>query len=259
MIGNDNYVFICGDFGGVWEINRLNSEEPKNERYGLNWLDSKPFTTLIVPGNHENYDRLTGIIDERLLNSWLYEKMPAPEKEKLRRGYPRMFWNGGYVRELRPHVLMLEPGVFMINGMKCFVYGGARCHDIQGGILNPTEYFSENEFNEAYKRTCKKGLLFRVKGISWWEQEEPGEEFEEEAWKALDTVGWKVDFVFTHDCPASDRVCLGYEEDTRLTSFLEKVKQKIDYKHWFFGHLHDNRTLPGGKDHLLYEQIIRIQ
>ena len=59
--------------------------------------------------------------------------------------------------------------------------------------------------------------------------------------------------------PASDRVCLGYEEDTRLTSFLEKVKQKIDYKHWFFGHLHDNRTLPGGKDHLLYEQIIRIQ
>lgn len=137
MIGNDNYVFICGDFGGVWEINRLNSEEPKNERYGLNWLDS-----------------------------WLYEKMPAPEKEKLRRGYPRMFWNGGYVRELRPHVLMLEPGVFMINGMKCFVYGGARCHDIQGGILNPTEYFSENEFNEAYKRTCKKGLLFRVKGIS---------------------------------------------------------------------------------------------
>ena len=37
--------------------------------------------------------------------------------------------------------------------------------------------------------------------------------------------------------PASDRVCLGYEEDTRLTSFLEKVKQKTNFKHWFFGHL----------------------
>ena len=71
MIGDDNYVVICGDFGGVWEINRFNSEEPKNEHYGLDWLDSKPFTTLIVPGNHENYDRLTGITDERLLNSWL--------------------------------------------------------------------------------------------------------------------------------------------------------------------------------------------
>lgn len=258
MEGDDNYVVICGDFGGVWETNRFCTEEPKKERYALDWLDQKPFTTLVVPGNHENYDRLTGITDKKLLNCWLYEKMPEAEKQKLREGYPRAVWNGGFVRVLRPHVLMLEPGVFTIHGKKCFVYGGARCHDIQDGVLNPADYASENEFKEAYDRSYEKGLLFRVKGISWWEQEEPGEEVEDAAWKMLDAAGWKVDYVFTHDRPISDRILLGYPEETRIISFLERVKQRLDYRHWFFGHLHENRTLPGGKEHVLYEQLIRI-
>ncbi len=163
MEGDNNYVVICGYFGGVWETCRTRAEEPRNERYGLDWLNDKPFTTLIIPGNYENYDRLSGIIDERLLNSWLYEKMHATEKEKLRRGYPRMFWNGGYVRELWPHVLMLELGVLMINGMKCFVYGGARCHDIQGGVLNPAEYSSENELTKPTKEPVRSVCCFALK------------------------------------------------------------------------------------------------
>ena len=46
----DDYVIICGDFG-LWH-------DTKEERYNLEWLDSKPFTTLFVCGNHENNDRL---------------------------------------------------------------------------------------------------------------------------------------------------------------------------------------------------------
>lgn len=44
----EDYVIICGDFGLVWD-----KEESKNERYWLNWLQNKPFTTLFVDGNHE--------------------------------------------------------------------------------------------------------------------------------------------------------------------------------------------------------------
>ena len=64
----EDYVVICGDFGGVWATNRKKVEENKAERNALDWLEKKPFTTLFVPGNHENYDRLTGCRDERLLN-----------------------------------------------------------------------------------------------------------------------------------------------------------------------------------------------
>ena len=66
-----DYVIICGDFGGVW--NR--DEESKEETMVLDWLDSRPFTTLFVCGNHENFDRL-------------YQ-------------YPIEDWHGGKVHKIR--------------------------------------------------------------------------------------------------------------------------------------------------------------
>ena len=50
----DDYMIICGDFGGIWSYGASSSEE----EYWLKWLDNKPFTILFVDGNHENYDRL---------------------------------------------------------------------------------------------------------------------------------------------------------------------------------------------------------
>ena len=53
-MSKEDYVIICGDFGGVWNRN----EESKKEKSLMDWLDSKLFTTLFVDGNHENFDRL---------------------------------------------------------------------------------------------------------------------------------------------------------------------------------------------------------
>ena len=50
----EDYVIILGDWGGIWE----QSEKNKNENYWLKWLNEKPWTTLFIDGNHENYDRL---------------------------------------------------------------------------------------------------------------------------------------------------------------------------------------------------------
>ena len=47
-------------------------------------------------------------------------------------------------------------------------------------------------------------------------------------------------------------------EPDELNRYLEQVKQKTEYKKWFFGHYHENRMIPGGKDLLLYEQIVQI-
>ena len=48
----EDYVIILGDFGGIWE----QSESNKNENHWLTWLDEKPWTTLFIDGNPENYD-----------------------------------------------------------------------------------------------------------------------------------------------------------------------------------------------------------
>lgn len=53
-----DYIIICGDFG-IWD-------NSKREKFNLDWLDSRPFTTLFVSGNHENYD----ILDSLPVDEW---------------------------------------------------------------------------------------------------------------------------------------------------------------------------------------------
>lgn len=76
-MSKEDYVIICGDFGGIWD----QEEESKEETMLMDWLDCKSFTTLFVDGNHENFDRL-------------YE-------------YPVEEWHGGKVHKIRPSVIHL--------------------------------------------------------------------------------------------------------------------------------------------------------
>ena len=253
----EDYVIICGDFGGVWEYT---GESPK-EKYNLDWLETRSFSTLFVPGNHENYDRLTGIREPELLDSWIFKGVSEKQKDKILHGYPQKSWHGGMVRELRPSVRMLERGyVFEINGCKCFAFGGARSHDIDDGIINAGKFQSKKMAQQEIKKWNAQEKSFRVDHISWWEQEMPGSEEMERGIAMLEVEKNAVDFIFSHDCPASDKTYLAPETlPDDLNQYLEKIKQSVSYKKWFFGHYHENRSLPGGKDFLLYEQILRIR
>ena len=63
-MGREDYVIITGDFGGLWDGSN-------KDQYWLDWLEEKPFTTLFVDGNHENFDLLNAL----------------PERQ----------WNGGFL------------------------------------------------------------------------------------------------------------------------------------------------------------------
>ena len=81
----------------------------------------------------------------------------------------------------------------------------------------------------------------------------------ERGWAMLEDEKYKVDFIFSHECPVSDKTMIvGDGSPDALSSYLEEVKKKVDYKKWFFGHYHENMMIPGGKDILLYEQFIQI-
>ena len=138
MSRNDS-VIVCGDFGGLW------SGSPAEE-YWLDWLENRPFTTLFLDGNHENFNILNAL----------------PEK----------IWNGGRVHEVRPHVLHLMRGqVFEIEGYTFFAMGGASSHDIWDGILDP----AEPDFEARYWSMRRQRAVFRVKGVSWWPEELPSD------------------------------------------------------------------------------------
>ena len=122
----DDYVIICGDFGGVWTF----EEESSREKDTLDWLDNKNFTTLFVDGNHENYTRLYN--------------------------YPIEEWKGGKVHKIRDSVLHLMRGeIFDIDNKKIFAFGGAKSHDIQDGIFNLDEEEIQNGISNLEKVNYK--------------------------------------------------------------------------------------------------------
>lgn len=121
MLTKRDYVIICGDFGCVWDGGR-------QDKYMQDWLNDKPFTTLFVDGNHENFP---------LLNA-----MPIEE------------WNGGKVHRVSDSIIHLMRGqVFEIDGLKFFTMGGASSHDKQyrreGVSWWPEELPSDSEYVEA--------------------------------------------------------------------------------------------------------------
>lgn len=256
----DDFVVICGDFGGVWSTLWDSSGGTRDENNALDWLDGRPFTTLFVPGNHENWNRLTGIKDERLLRSWLFARYPPEEKQKLRQGFPREIWNGGWTRVVRPSVRMLEPGVFNLCGLTCFAYGGARSFDISDAILDPVNFPNWDALHTAQRNLARQQLAFRTRALDWWEQEVPDETSELQAREALAALGNTVDIIFTHDCSETARHAFMISGDCGpLNWFLEFVEQTVAYRDWYFGHFHQNVDLDGGwRTHMLYDTIVRI-
>ena len=222
----EDYVIICGDFGGVW-----NKEvENKEEKHLLDWLEEKPFTTLFVDGNHENFDRLYS--------------------------YPVELWHGGNVHKIRPSVIHLMRGqIYEIDGKSFFTFGGASSHDIESGILDP----EDPDFKEKKKWLDREWRSYRVNHITWWAQELPSEKEMQEGRANLAAHDNQVDFIVTHCCATSTQMLI---DEQKLkpdieTDYLEEIKQAIQFKKWFFGHYHDNRNV-SKKEILIYEQFVRI-
>lgn len=217
----EDYVIILGDFGLVWDDSAM-------EHSCLDWLENKPWTTLFIDGNHENYD---------LLN-----KFPIEE------------WGGGRVQKIRSSVIHLLRGeVYDIGGYKFLAMGGARSHDIQDGVL---------EVGDPRIKIWKKDdfKLFRINHISWWKEEIPNEEERKNALKNLAENDYKVDYILTHEAPSSDVVLMDhllYHPD-EYSKWLEmEIRQKVKYKKWFFGHYHLNLDV-NEKETCLFERRVRI-
>lgn len=222
----EDYVIICGDFGGVWNVD----QRAKKDAEALNWLNDRPFTTLFVCGNHENFDRL--------------------------RRFPLMRWNGGKIHRIRPSIYhMMRGQVYELEGKKFFTFGGAQSHDIQGGILE----MDDPLLIEKIKELKKKRIPFRINKVTWWKEEMPSQSEMEEGLQNLALHGNKVDFIVTHCCASSTlaQFGMGFYKPDYLHRYLQRVKEKCTYKKWFFGHYHQNKNV-GDREILLWEQINRI-
>jgi predicted phosphohydrolase len=99
-ITRGDYMIIAGDVGLIW-FNEANDMENAM----LDWVESLPWTTLFIDGNHENLTRMRAL----------------PETD--------MF--GGKVSVLSEHVIYLRQRgqVYEIDGQKIWCFGGGTSVD----------------------------------------------------------------------------------------------------------------------------------
>ncbi|MBV7276055.1 metallophosphoesterase [Clostridiaceae bacterium UIB06] len=141
-------------------------------------------------------------------------------------------WNSGKVHFINESVIHLMRGqVYILDGLKFFTMGGAESID---------------KYN-------------RVEGKSWWKEEMPSKSEYDEALDNLDKNNWNVDYVITHTASIElmQQMCW-IKENNPLNSFFNMLQTDLNYKHWYFGHFHDDIDLDN-KHTLLYEKIIRIK
>ena len=116
-MNKNDYVIICGDFGGV-------CDRSNEEKYWIKWLKKKNFTTLFIDGNHENFDMLKYL--------------------------PVVDFGGDSVHMVDDTIYHLMRGkVYTIDNKKIFTFGGASSHDKKFRIENKNWW--QEELPEIYE------------------------------------------------------------------------------------------------------------
>ncbi len=131
-------------------------------------------------------------------------------------------------------IIRLRRGeVYDINGFKIFTAGGALSID----------------------------KMYRTEGISWWPQETWTKDEEENALDNLDLHDWKVDYVLAHTCP--DSIIPAFLDNPNspkfndpVARFLEFIDNRLEYKKWMFGHMHNDRAFNNGDFYQCHWKVI---
>lgn len=141
------------------------------------------------------------------------------ENFDLLNSYEVKEWNGGKVHFISDKIIHLMRGqVYEIEKKKWFVFGGGNSIDKQ----------------------------WRIEGRSWWRDEMPSKEEYEEGLNNLEKTGNKVDYILTHTAPYS--ICRQlvnhmYSGEEELQQYFDVIKDAVEFKEWYFGHWHMDRTI----------------
>ncbi len=130
-------------------------------------------------------------------------------------------WKGGLVHRIKGNLLHLMRGqLFNIEGSTFFTFGGGESTDKD----------------------------MRVENGLWWRGEEATPAEMAEGARVLDESGCKVDYIITHEPPSlvkSAMLMRVGEADrvNKLNGYFEEIGRSCEFKHWYFGSLHEDRVI----------------
>ena len=238
-------AYITGDIHGSLGIGRLAPDRwPEGQRlhrcdylvicgdFGLVWSDPPSYESRYFLSWLDAQPYTTLFIDGNHENHSLLDAMHVSR------------WHGGKVHRLPgyEHIIHLMRGqVFDMGALgRWFTFGGARTRDVE----------------------------WRREGDGWWARELPSEAECAEARANLEAVGWRVDYVFTHECPRARRryampgwYCSKYDPPDICSTFLQEVDERIDRARlvrWYSGHYHDDLLLGDEQHVMLFGSVVRL-
>jgi hypothetical protein len=150
---------------------------------------------------------------------------------------PTKDFAGGKVGVISDSILHLKRGeVYELQGKKFFVFGGGYSID----------------------------KAWRTPYVSWWPEELPNYAEYKNGLDNLEKHNWKVDYILTHDAPTSIYAELDRKYNIvktaghKLPDYLEEIKNKVEFKHWYFGHFHLEDTFKY-KHTCLYKNVVILK
>lgn len=143
------------------------------------------------------------------------------ENFDLLRSYRQTVWNGGRVHRISGNLFHLIRGqIFTIEGQRFFVFGGGESPDKE----------------------------IRLEQHSWWRDELPSPAEMAEGAENLDEAGLKVDYILTHEPPSMVKSAVllragKADRVSKLNGYLEEIDRACTFRHWYFGSIHEDRTV----------------
>ncbi|MBR5951337.1 MAG: metallophosphoesterase [Actinomycetaceae bacterium] len=209
-------IFLTGDTHGATDIHKLTAK--RFDRKGLTRDDY-----VIILGDFGLIWEEPPTKEDAWWLDWLENGAPWTtlvvlgnhENYRLIRKMETEAWKGGRMRRFRPHVLQLvDNEIFDIEGQTFFVRGGAHSIDRHR----------------------------RIPGKSWWPEEVPTVEERSAAISKLDSVGWKVDYVLTHEAPTQvhERLYPSQVITDEYARWLQTIANRLEFRRWYFGHHHQD-------------------
>lgn len=134
----NDHLIILGDFGFPWV-----DGESREDKYWLDWLNNKNFTTLYLDGNHENFNALNK--------------------------YPEVEYKGAMCHQLRDSVYHIKRGeVITLDNINFLCMGGAvsidRAYRTENISWWKEEVPSYQEWEKAFSNVSKADVILSHDG-----------------------------------------------------------------------------------------------
>ncbi len=144
-------------------------------------------------------------------------------------------WCGGLTRHISGNLRQLMRGqIFDVCNKKIFAFGGGRSED-NDAYMNPSDASAEIQ----------------------WKAEIPTDKELREGVENLEANNFKVDYIVSYEPPAkiSEFLNLGKTDRSHVNTYLEAIREKTDFKRWFFGRHHINKLIPP-KFQAIFDNVI---